>query len=221
MNHTMNLPINIQNLIQSILDYSTGSTKLFYVTEPFDPTKDPVLMDKYEADPQNLKRTFDWVILAPGFNLKGIPNFSFAEFALDRLNPKGRAAIPMPLGALIMRGKEAKIREKVLESGNVEGIILLPERIFEETGIQSFLLILNKDKESLIERTTKRYRGMVYIIDARNIRTESVLAKYPQLALAKESVEKIITNFKNKVISKPLCFYVEASSEAVQEILKK
>jgi type I restriction enzyme M protein len=58
---------------------------------------------------------------------------------------KGRAIIAVPNSLLFGRGAEHSLRESLIHSGFVEGVIALPPALLPSTGISMSLLVLNMD----------------------------------------------------------------------------
>ena len=122
------------------------------------------------TDPQFLNgnkiRTFNYCVANPPFSIKrwstdltkdyerfsefGRPPENCADYAflLHMLksmdSKKGRGAIIMPHGVLYRGGQEAVIRENLVRSGLIEGIIGLPGNLFYGTGIPACIIILDK-----------------------------------------------------------------------------
>jgi type I restriction enzyme M protein len=59
---------------------------------------------------------------------------------------KGRVGVVIDNGCLFRGGKEQVIRSRVLEEDLLEAVILLPEKLFYNTGAPGAILILNKNK---------------------------------------------------------------------------
>lgn len=78
-------------------------------------------------------------------------NYAWLELMYAKLSPKGKAAILMPNGATTS-GKEGssdyKVRKAMLESGKVEAIIALPNKLFSNVSISVQCWILNKSKNN-------------------------------------------------------------------------
>lgn len=90
----------------------------------------------------------------------------FMQSAIDKMDDNiGRAAIIQNGSSLFAGGTssgESQIRRWMLETDIVEAIIALPVDLFYNTGIQTFIWILSKNKRE--ER-----KGKVQLIDASNI----------------------------------------------------
>ena len=90
----------------------------------------------------------------------------FMQSAVDKMNEKeGRAAIVSngsPLFTGATTSGESQIRKWLLEEDLVEAIISLPEKMFYNTSIATYIWILSKNK-------SERRKGKVQLIDASNI----------------------------------------------------
>ncbi len=58
----------------------------------------------------------------------------------------GRVGVVIDNGCLFRGGKEQAIRSRMLEDDLIEGIILLPDKLFYNTGAPGALVFLNKNK---------------------------------------------------------------------------
>lgn len=95
----------------------------------------------------------------------GIPNKGEGEYAfmstiLDLLNDEGKAVIVLPLGTLF-KDITSTYREKIIEKDWLEGIIVLPEKMFHTTGIPVCLWLINKKKE-------EKDQGKIFFVNATN-----------------------------------------------------
>lgn len=59
----------------------------------------------------------------------------------------GRVGVVIDNGSLFRGGKEGLIRTKAIEADQIECVILLPEKLFYNTGAPGAIIILNKNKE--------------------------------------------------------------------------
>ena len=109
--------------------------------------------DKLEKDPR-------WKF---GLPPAGNANFAWMQHMIHHLSPTGRIGLVLANGALSSQtGGEGDIRQKIVESDLVEGIIALPSQLFYSTGIPVSLWFLSRHKEQ---------PGKVLFIDARNMGT--------------------------------------------------
>lgn len=95
----------------------------------------------------------------------GIPNKGEGEYAfmstiLDLLNDEGKAVVVLPLGTLF-KDITSTYREKIIEKDWLEGIIVLPEKMFHTTGIPVCLWLINKKKE-------EKDQGKIFFVNASN-----------------------------------------------------
>lgn len=95
----------------------------------------------------------------------GIPNKGEGEYAfmstiLDLLNDEGKAVVVLPLGTLF-KDITSTYREKIIGKDWLEGIIVLPEKMFHTTGIPVCLWLINKKKE-------EKDQGKIFFVNASN-----------------------------------------------------
>jgi type I restriction enzyme M protein len=123
------------------------------------------------ADPKFLEgnglRKFDFVLANPMWNQDGyrdlmendrLGRFSYGiasassadwgwiQHMLASLKPNGKMGVVLDQGALFRAGAEGKIRQKVVEQDLIECVVVLPEKIFYNTGAPGCLIFLNKNK---------------------------------------------------------------------------
>lgn len=126
-------------------------------------------------------RTYDFVVANPPFSDKkwtlgvnvredpwqrftwGAPpnkqgDYAYLLHIIRSLRPAGKGACILPHGVLFRGNAEAVIRERLVKSGYLKGIIGLPPNLFYGTGIPACILVL--DKENAVAR-----RG-VFMVDA-------------------------------------------------------
>ena len=130
-------------------------------------------------------RTYDYVVANPPFSVKtwstgltlgesgasdpyqrfswGVPpakqgDYAFLLHIIRSLKSTGKGACILPHGVLFRGNAEGVIREKLVRSGILKGIIGLPANLFYGTGIPACILVL--DKENAAAR-----RG-IFMIDA-------------------------------------------------------
>ena len=122
-------------------------------------------------------------ILAP----KSKADFAFVLHALSYLSSKGRAAIVCFPGIFYRGGAEARIRQYLVDNGNIETIISLAPNLFYGTSIAVTILVLSKkmhdkiqfiDASALFKKETNN-----------NILTEDHISKIMQVFDGKENIE--------------------------------
>ena len=111
----------------------------------------------------------DFIIANPPYNLKeywkpslegdprwvfGRPdnknaNYAWLSLMYAKLAPKGKAAILMPNGATTSNtSADYEVRKKMVESGKIEAILALPNKLFKNVDISVQCWILNKAKKN-------------------------------------------------------------------------
>lgn len=85
-----------------------------------------------------------------GRNMFGVPpqsraDYAFIQHIIASLSPNGRCAILLPHGVLNRR-EEADIRKKIVESDLIETVIGLGRNLFYNSGLESCILICNRNK---------------------------------------------------------------------------
>lgn len=77
-------------------------------------------------------------------------NYGWILNILSKLSTNGVAGFILSNGALSADGTELAIRKKLLESGKVEAICILPRKLFYSTDISVTLWILNNNKKARV-----------------------------------------------------------------------
>ena len=88
-------------------------------------------------------------------------NYGWILNILSKLSTDGVAGFILSNGALSADGTELAIRKKLLETGKVEAIIILPRKLFYSTDISVTLWILNNNKKARViskNREERHYR---------------------------------------------------------------
>lgn len=114
-------------------------------------------------------------------------DYAFIMHMATQLNETGQAAIVVPHGVLF-RKHEGKYREPMIENDLVEGVIGLPENLFQNNSIPTAILLLNKDKPTERE-------NQVQFINAANEAFYEELSN--QNELTEEGIGHIDSNFHN------------------------
>lgn len=120
-------------------------------------------------------------------------DYAFILHMLSSLNEKGQACIVCSQGVLFRGGEEGKIRKNMivgdkennLKGDVVEGIIVLPQKMFWGTPIPACILILNKNKP------TKRKNKIIFIYGAKDFEEGKNRNK-----LREEDIEKMVSSFE-------------------------
>ena len=94
-----------------------------------------------------------------GIPPRGYADLAFLQHMIAVLKDDGKAGVVLPHGTLFRSGTEGAIREKLLRSDLIEGIIGLPPALFYNTGIPASIWIINKAKPAHLQ-------NKVVIVDA-------------------------------------------------------
>lgn len=148
---------------------------------------------------------FDYIFIDPPFGLSwrpegdqydrfvfGTPPSSKMELAvlthaLVSLKDKGRAAVIMSGGVLYAGGASAKIRQNIIDLDYLEAVITFPSSLYQNTALQTHLIMLNKDKD--LER-----RNEILFINGENLYQEIGKRKR---AISEKGMQKIIDTYRS------------------------
>jgi len=100
----------------------------------------------------------------------------------------GRVGVVIDNGCLFRDGKEKAIRTSIINADLIEAVILLPEKLFYNTGAPGAVIILNRNKP-------KSRKGKILFINASN-----EYEQHPNVRklnrLGDEHIEKIVKAYK-------------------------
>ena len=154
----------------------------------------------------------DFTIVNPPFNIKdwgfeslqddprwmyGVPpkgnaNYAWIQHYLHHLSPQGMAGIVMSNGSLSTSRKEEKtIREGIINDDKLDCVIMLPDKLFTNTGISACIWILSNSK------TDSKFRsrsGETLFIDCRGMGT---MVNRTLRELTAEDVAKVAGTYQN------------------------
>lgn len=156
-------------------------------------------------DGNNL-RTYDYVVANPPFSDKawstgltpetdqfarfgwGAPpdkqgDYAYLLHIIRSMKASGRAACILPHGVLFRGNAEAVIREQLVRSGYLKGIIGLPANLFFGTGIPACILVLDKEN-------AKARKG-IFMIDA----SKGFTKDGPKNRLREQDIHQIVDSF--------------------------
>lgn len=120
-----------------------------------------------------------------GFPPKQSADWAWIEHMLASADDRtGRVGVVIDNGCLFRGGKEKVIRTGVVNADLIEAIILLPEKLFYNTGAPGAVIILNKNKPE--ERTEK----VLFINASKEFQQHPEVRKLNQLG--DEQIEKIV-----------------------------
>jgi len=151
-------------------------------------------------------RTYDYVVANPPFSDKtwttgltplkdpfqrfawGVPPTKKGDYAyllhiIRSTKGAGKAACILPHGVLFRGDAEATIRQQLVRSGYLKGIIGLPANLFYGTGIPACIVVL--DKENAAGR-----KGLLMIDASKGFRKDG-----PKNRLREQDIHKIVDTF--------------------------
>ena len=121
----------------------------------------------------------------------------FFQHIMHSLSKKGKAAIVVPTGFITAQsGIEKKIREKMVASKMLAGVVSMPSNIFATTGTNVSIIFLDATN-----------KGDVVLIDASNLGESVKEGKNKKTILRDFEEQQIIDVFnKRNIIIKPNLF---------------
>ena len=162
---------------------------------------------KFRASDQ--LRTYDYVVANPPFSDKtwttgltpsadhfqrftwGEPpgrqgDYAYLLHIIRSMKGTGRAACILPHGVLFRGNAEARIREQLVRSGYLKGIIGLPPNLFFGTGIPACIVVLDKENAA--------GRKGVFMIDA----SKGFSKDGPKNRLREQDIHRIVDTFERQ-----------------------
>ena len=144
----------------------------------------PWNQDGYEEG--TLKRGEFWRQRFPfGFPTKQSADWAWIQHMLASAKANGKVAVVIDTGAASRGGREKGMRQKVVEADFIEVVILLPEKLFYNTGAPGLVMVFNKEKP-------KERKGKILLINA----TREFEPGKPQNVLGKENIKKIVQTYE-------------------------
>ena len=112
----------------------------------------------------------------------------FIQHILYSLKDGGKAAIVVPTGFLTSQnGIERKIREVIIDSKWLNGVVSMPSNIFANTGTNVSVLFIDKGNQN----------GNVMLMDASNLGTKVKIGKNQKTVLSAVELDLIVKTFVN------------------------
>ena len=198
----LRLNLILNNLVHSIQNIIQGNT----IKSPFHKVGDKLMTFDYIVSNPPFKLDFsDYVAdLDTKQNnerfFAGIPNVPkqakdkmaiyllFLQHIMHTLSKKGKAAIVVPTGFITAQsGIDKKIREKMVESKMLAGVVSMPSNIFATTGTNVSIVFLDKQNQ-----------GDVVLIDASNLGETVKEGKNQKTVLTAEEEQQITNTFNQK-----------------------
>lgn len=183
-----------------------------------------------ESSDENKLKKFDFIVSNPPFNMDfsssipglendkygrffaGLPNIpkvkkagmaiyeTFIQHIISSLNDNGKAAIVVPTGfSTSTYGIPVNIRKKIVDNNWLSGVIDMPSNIFATTNTSVSILFIDKNKKD----------KKVMLMDASYLGSKTKLSSGQRTLLSKEEHNRIIEDFKNKVVIPEFSAHVE------------
>lgn len=127
-----------------------------------------------------------------GRNIWGTPSDSNADWAwvqhmVSSMKPEtGRCAVILPQGVLFHPGKEAQMRQELIDTDKIECVITLVGGVFFAANVSACILLLNNGK-------VRTHKDKICLIDASHIFT----AKRAQNIMTKENIDEVFRLYQN------------------------
>lgn len=171
----------------------SGLKKFSYITTnpPFK-TDFSATRDRIEKKWQDTNRFFAGVPKIPNKDKDKMAIYlMFIQHVLYSLKEDGKAAIVVPTGFLTAKSSiEFALRQRIVDTGMLKGVISMPSNIFANTGTNVSVLFLDKANKS----------EDVILIDASKLGEKIKEGKNQKTVLRDFEVQKIIDTFLNKTV---------------------
>jgi type I restriction enzyme M protein len=199
----LRLNLILNDLVHSIPNVVKGNT----ILEPFHKDKNGRLQ-QFDYIVSNPPFKLDFSDFSAELDTKenhdrffaGIPNIPkakkesmaiyllFLQHIMYTLKDTGKAAIVVPTGFITAQsGIDKKIRERMVSSKMLAGVVSMPSNIFATTGTNVSIIFLDKQNQ-----------GDVVLIDASKLGTTIKEGKNQKTVLSYEEEDKIIDTFNTK-----------------------
>lgn len=159
----MNLAVHgLEGDIQKAITYYEDPHKLVGKAD-YVMANPPFNVDEIDADKVKTDARLPFGL--PGVNNKGKVsngNYVWISYFYSYLNDKGRAGFVMSSQASGAGGGEAKVRQKLVETGDVDAMIAIRTNFFYTRTVPCELWFLNRNKP-------KAHKNKVLMLDARNV----------------------------------------------------
>lgn len=137
---------------------------------------------------ETLKKSEVKQIFSPTYPPNNTADWAWIKLALYFTKDDGKVGIVIDNGCLFRGGKEKAIRQRILEKDWIECVILLPEKLFFNTGAPGAIIIFNKNKP-------EKRRNKVLFINA-----SQEFEKHPEIRkmnrLSENGIKKIVKAYK-------------------------
>ena len=118
-----------------------------------------------------------------GFTTKQSADWAWIQHMLA--SAKEKVAVVIDTGAVSRGGREKLIRQQIVEEDLVEAVILLPEKLFYNTGAPAVIIVFNKNK-------SEDRKGKILLINA----SKEFVPGKKQNTLSEENIRRIVDTYK-------------------------
>jgi type I restriction enzyme M protein len=124
-----------------------------------------------------------------GYATNSSADWAWIQHMLASAKPNGRIAVVVDNGCLFRGGAEKNARSKVIDKDLVECVILLPEKLFYNTGASGAIIVFNGNKSN-------DQRNKILFINASN---EVII--HPAIrrlnSLSKDNISKVVKKYQS------------------------
>ncbi len=216
----LRLNLILNNLVHSIQNVVQGDTML----NPFHKDENAKLLEfdyivsnpPFKLDFEDIRENLSNKTNGERF-FAGVPNIPkkdkdkmsiytlFLQHIMFTLSKKGKAAIVVPTGFITAQSSiEFKIREKMVSSKMLRGVVSMPSNIFATTGTNVSILFLDKENS----------KGDIVLMDASKLGSSVKDGKNKKTVLSEKEEDYIIETFNNHEASED--FSVVVSYEDIK-----
>jgi len=118
-----------------------------------------------------------------GFSTKQSADWIWIQHMLS--SAKEKVIVVIDTGCVSRGGREKLIRQKIVEDDLIESVILLPEKLFYNTGAPAVIIVFNKNKP-------KERKEKILLINA----SKEFKPGKKQNTLSKENIQKIVKAYR-------------------------
>jgi len=156
-------------------------------------------------------------------------DWGWIQHMLASLKPTGRMGVVLDQGALFRGGAEGKVRKAVLREDLVECVLVLPEKLFYNTGAPGCLIFLNKNKSEdrkgkvLFIYAAERYEKLSNMNQLRGEDIDRIVSTYDEFLDSKKYskfalLEEIRENDYNLSVTRYVDIFDQPESVNIQHV---
>ena len=138
-----------------------------------------------------------------GFPTRQSADWAWIQHMLASVKNESKVVVVIDTGAVSRGGREKIIRQKIIEKDLVEAVILLPEKLFYNTGAPGLIIVFNKNKP-------KERKEKILLINA----SKEFVSGKPQNVLGKENIKKVVEVYQNFKEAKNLSKIISSKAAA-------